>query len=82
MAGPENIGFGTDLAAGADLSKIAFERSPPRRWHKIDKFNEIFDKAIPERYLADVRPHVDLLEVTEALAQPSIAGRRGTYTVT
>lgn len=68
LAGTENVGFGTDLATGADLPKIAFERTPPRRWDGINKFNEIFGEAIPERYLADVRSHADLPKVTAALA--------------
>ena len=67
VAGPENVGFGTDLATGDNLPKIAFERTPPRRWDGINKFNNIFGEAIPERYLADVRSHADLPKVTEAL---------------
>jgi len=69
LAGPENIGFGTDFSTGADLQKIAFERTPPRRWEGINRFNKIFGEAIPERYLAEVRSHADLPKVTEALVQ-------------
>lgn len=67
LAGPEHLGFGTDLAAGEDLQKIAFERTPPRRWEGIDSFNRAFGEAIPERYLSDVRSHADLPKVTAAL---------------
>jgi membrane dipeptidase len=67
IAGPENVGFGTDLATGADLPKIAFERTPPRRWEGINSFNRIFGEAIPERYLDEIRSHADLPKVTEAL---------------
>ena len=69
VAGPENLGFGTDLATGDNLPKIAFERTPPRRWEGINAFNRIFGEAIPERYLSDVRSHADLPKVTEALVK-------------
>ncbi|HKK30470.1 MAG TPA: membrane dipeptidase, partial [Alphaproteobacteria bacterium] len=67
VAGAENVGFGTDLSTGADLPKIAFERTPPRRWEGINSFNRIFGEAIPERYLAEVRSHADLPKITDAL---------------
>ncbi len=67
VAGPENIGFGTDLSTGADRPKLAIERTPPRRREGINTFNKIFGEDIPARYLADCSSHADLPKVTAAL---------------
>lgn len=69
VAGVENIGFGTDLATGANLPKMAFERNHWRRWEGINKFNRAFGEDIPSRYLADCNKHSDLPKITEALLQ-------------
>ena len=67
--GIRNIGFGTDFGTGPDLATIAFERRTPRRWAGIDRFNQAFGEAIPERYLSEVRSHRDLPTITEALIE-------------
>ena len=67
VAGIEHVGFGTDLATGANYQKMAFERSHWRRWEGINRFNRTFGEAIPERYLADCNKHSDLPKITEAL---------------
>lgn len=68
VAGIEHVSFGTDLGTGADLQKIAFERTTPRRWGGIDSYNQAFGETIPDRYLAEVRSHRDLPKITAALA--------------
>jgi membrane dipeptidase len=65
--GIDHVGFGTDFGTGPDLATVAFERRTPRRWDRIDRFNEAFGEAIPERYLDEVRSHRDLPVVTRAL---------------
>lgn len=67
VAGIEHVGFGTDLATGANYQKMAFERSHWRRWEGINRFNRTFGEAIPDRYLADCNKHSDLPKITEAL---------------
>ena len=67
IAGPEHIGFGTDLATGSNFAKMASERGHWRRWEGINRFNRIFGEEIPERYLSDCNKHSDLPKVTEAL---------------
>ncbi len=68
IAGIEHVGFGTDLAAGADLARIAFERETPRRWQGINDFTDAFGGDIPQRYLAGCNNHRDLPKVTATLA--------------
>jgi membrane dipeptidase len=67
VAGIEHVGFGTDLATGANYPKMAFERTHWRRWEGINKFNRVFGEDIPSRYLADCNKHSDLPKVTEVL---------------
>jgi len=67
LAGPEHIGFGTDLATGANYPKMASERGHWRRWEGINRFNRTFGEDIPARYLSDCNKHSDLPKVTEAL---------------
>jgi membrane dipeptidase len=67
LTGFDHIAFGTDLATGADLRRLAFERSHWRRWEGINRFNRVFGEDIPSRYLADCNKHSDLAKVTEAL---------------
>ncbi len=69
VAGIEHVGFGTDLAVGADLTRIAFERQTPRRWQGIDAFNRAFGETIPERYLSGCNNHRDLPKITELLLE-------------
>ncbi|MGI9424637.1 MAG: dipeptidase, partial [Hyphomicrobiaceae bacterium] len=67
VAGIEHVGFGTDLATGANYPRMAFERGHWRRWEGINRFNRIFGEDIPSRYLADCNKHSDLPKITEAL---------------
>ncbi|MBU2534195.1 MAG: membrane dipeptidase, partial [Alphaproteobacteria bacterium] len=67
--GIEHVGFGTDLATGANLARMAFERGHWRRWEGINRFNRVFGEDIPARYLADCNKHSDLVKVTEALVE-------------
>lgn len=67
VAGIDHIGFGTDLATGANLPKMAFERGHWRRWEGINRYNEVFGEDIPSRYLADCSNHRDLAKITTAL---------------
>ena len=67
VAGIGQVGFGTDLAAGRDLARIAYQRETPRRWKGIDDFNDAFGHDIPSRYLAGCNSHADLPKITEAL---------------
>jgi len=69
IAGFEHIAFGTDLATGANYSRMAFERGHWRRWDGINRFNRIFGEDIPSRYLADCNKHSDLPKVTQALVK-------------
>jgi membrane dipeptidase len=69
IAGFEHIAFGTDLATGANYSRMAFERGHWRRWEGINRFNRIFGEDIPSRYLADCNKHSDLPKVTQALVK-------------
>lgn len=67
VAGIEHVGFGTDLATGANLQRLAYERGHWRRWEGINRFNRIFGEDIPSRYLSDCNKHSDLPKITEAL---------------
>ncbi len=67
LAGIEHVGFGTDLATGADYATMAHERGHWRRWQGINRFNRIFGEDIPSRYLADCNKHSDLPTVTQLL---------------
>ena len=67
IAGIEHVGFGTDLATGANLPRMAFERGHWRRWEGINRFNRTFGEDIPSRYLSDCNKHSDLPKVTAAL---------------
>ncbi len=67
IAGIEHVGFGTDLAAGANFPKMAHERGHWRRWDGINRFNRVFGEDIPARYLADCNKHSDLIKITAAL---------------
>jgi membrane dipeptidase len=67
VAGITQVGFGTDLAVGRDLRRIAYERETPRRWVGIDRFNDAFGHDIPSRYLDGCNSHADLPKITEAL---------------
>lgn len=67
VAGIAHVGFGTDLATGANYQRMAFERGHWRRWEGINRFNRTFGEDIPARYLADCNKHSDLPKVTEAL---------------
>ncbi len=69
LAGPEHVSFGTDLAAGANYPRMAFERGHWRRWEGINRFNRTFGEDIPARYLSDCNKHSDLPKVTEALVK-------------
>ena len=69
LVGYEHVGFGTDLATGANYRQLAFERSHWRRWEGINRFNRVFGEDIPSRYLADCNKHSDLPKVTAALAR-------------
>jgi len=69
LAGIEHVGFGTDLATGANYARMAFERTHWRRWEGINRFNRVFGEAIPERYLADCNKHSDLPKITELLLE-------------
>ncbi|MFV0296465.1 MAG: dipeptidase [Hyphomicrobiaceae bacterium] len=67
LAGSAHVSFGTDLAAGANYTRMAFERGHWRRWEGINRFNRTFGEEIPQRYLTDCNKHSDLPKVTEAL---------------
>jgi len=67
VAGIEHVGFGTDLATGANYQRMAFERGHWRRWEGINRFNRTFGEEIPARYLADCNKHSDLPKITAAL---------------
>ena len=67
VAGIEHVSFGTDLAAGANYARMAFERGHWRRWEGINRFNRAFGEEIPQRYLTDCNKHSDLPKVTDAL---------------
>ena len=69
VAGIEHVSFGTDLATGANLQRLAFERGHWRRWEGINRFNRVFGEEIPARYLADCSKHSDLPKVTAALIE-------------
>ena len=68
IAGIDHVGFGTDLATGANYPAMAFERGHWRRWEGINRFNRVFGEEIPARYLADCNKHSDLPKITEMLA--------------
>lgn len=69
IAGPESIGFGTDLATGANYPRMAFERGHWRRWDGINQYNAAFGEDIPSRYLADCNKHSDLPKITARLLE-------------
>ena len=69
IAGPEHVGFGTDLATGANYQRMAFERGHWRRWDGINRFNAAFGEDIPARYLADCNKHSDLPKITARLLE-------------
>jgi membrane dipeptidase len=69
LAGIEHIGFGTDLATGANFARMAHERGHWRRWEGINRFNRCFGEEIPARYLADCNKHSDLPKITAQLLQ-------------
>ncbi len=69
IAGIGHVSFGTDLAAGANFQRMAFERGHWRRWEGINRFNRVFGEEIPQRYLTDCSSHADLPKVTEALVK-------------
>ena len=69
LAGIEHIGFGTDLATGANYQRMAFERNHWRRWEGINRFNRVFGEEIPARYLVDCNKHSDLPQITELLVK-------------
>lgn len=67
LVGVDHVGFGTDLAAGADMSRMAFERETPRRWQAIESYMATFGRDIPARYVEGFGGHDRLPGVTEAL---------------
>ena len=69
LAGIEHVGFGTDLAAGADMVRIAFERNTPRRWEAIENYMAAFGTDIPARYIEGFGGHAKLPGITAALLQ-------------
>mgnify|MGYP001270280364 CR=1 FL=1 len=69
LVGIEHVGFGTDLAAGRDMARIAFERNTPRRWEAIERFMATFGAGIPDRYIEGVDGHAKLPAITDALLQ-------------
>ena len=60
-------GFGTDLAAGRDLPRMAFERETPRRWESIENYMATFGADIPARYIEGFGSHARLPALTDAL---------------
>ncbi len=69
VAGVNHVGFGTDIATGADYGRMAFERTTRRRWESINAYCRTFGEDIPARYLADCNKHSDLPKVTAALIE-------------
>lgn len=69
LVGVAHVGFGTDLAAGRDMPKIAFERETPRRWESIERYMATFGRDIPARYVEGYGGHDKLPGVTDALLQ-------------
>jgi len=67
LAGAAHVGFGTDLAAGADLRRMAFERETPRRWAGIENYMATFGADIPARYVDGFGGHDKLPGVSAAL---------------
>ena len=67
LAGIDQVGFGTDLATGANYARMASQRGHWRRWEGINRFNRTFGEDIPARYLADCNKHSDLPKVTDML---------------
>jgi len=67
LAGIEHVSFGTDLAAGADMPRMAFERETPRRWESIERYMATFGRDIPARYIEGFGGHDRLPGLTAAL---------------
>lgn len=67
LVGIDHVGFGTDLAAGRDLSRMAFERETPRRWESIENYMATFGADIPARYIEGFGSHAKLPALTDAL---------------
>lgn len=67
LVGVDHVGFGTDLAAGADLRRMAFERETPRRWESIESYMRTFGADIPARYVEGFGGHDKLPALTAAL---------------
>ena len=68
LAGPDHIGFGTDLAAGKDMARMAYDRETPRRWESIELYMKTFGRDIPARYVEGFGGHQTLGGITCALA--------------
>ncbi len=69
LVGVEHVGFGTDLAAGRDLPRMAFERETPRRWESIERYMATFGRDIPARYIEGFGGHDRLPGITAALLE-------------
>lgn len=67
LVGIDHVGFGTDLAAGADMRRMAFERETPRRWDSIETYMATFGADIPARYVEGFGGHDKLPGITAAL---------------
>jgi membrane dipeptidase len=67
LVGIDHVGFGTDLAAGANMPRIAFERNTPRRWDAIENYMATFGADIPARYVEGFGGHDKLPGITAAL---------------
>ncbi len=69
LVGIAHVGFGTDLAAGRDLARMAFERETPRRWESIERYMATFGRDIPARYIEGFGGHDKLPKLTVALLE-------------
>jgi membrane dipeptidase len=67
LVGIEHVGFGTDLAAGADNARMAYDRETPRRWDVIENYMAIFGRDIPARYIDGFGSHAEMPRITDAL---------------
>lgn len=82
LVGHEHVGFGTDLAAGANMPRMAFERETPRRWQVIEDYMDTFGRDIPARYIEGYGGHDMLPGITAALldrgwSRPHVEGYLG-----
>lgn len=69
LVGIDHVGFGTDLAAGRDLPRMAFERETPRRWESIERYMATFGRDIPARYVEGFGGHDKLPGITAKLLE-------------